>query len=65
MVNLSETRQKNTSTVNHPCNKVRSSHKISRKPVLNEEIEKNLCLILLRLGDVGVGLNKFEIIKVI
>ena len=49
------------STLNDSYNKVRSSHNIGRKPILNEEIEEILCQILIRLSDVGVGLNKFEI----
>ena len=53
------------STLNDAYNKIRSSHIIGRKPILNDEIEEILHQILLRISDVGVGLNKFEILKVI
>ena len=53
------------STLNDACNKVWISHKVGRKPVLSMEIEDILCQILIRISDVGVGLNKFEIFKLI
>ena len=53
------------STLNDAYNKIRSSHIVGRKPILNDEIEEILHQILLRISDVGVGLNKFEILKVI
>ena len=53
------------STLNDAYNKVRSSHKIGRKPILGEEIEENLYQIIIRLSDVGVGLNKYERLKAI
>jgi hypothetical protein len=53
------------STLNDALNKVHSSHTIGRKPILNQEIEEVLNQILIRISDVGVGLNKYEILKAI
>jgi transposase len=48
------------STLNDAYNKVRSSHKIGRKPILSEEIEEILYQILIRLSDVGVTIGLFK-----
>jgi hypothetical protein len=41
-----------------------SSNKIGKQPLLTEEIEKIFVQTLIRLADIGIGLNKLEIFSV-
>jgi hypothetical protein len=52
-------------TINNAIKGISKSHKLGRQPKLTEEIETVFAQLLIRLGETGVGLNKYEIFNVI
>ena len=52
-------------TINNALKGVSKSHKLGRQPKLTEEIEKIFVQLLIKLGETGVGLNKYEIFNVV